>query len=205
MDDFSTFNSDVLTEWFSDLVSLWHETGPIAPNHFSSPKELFQWIHYQNYILWHLEDDARREDLPPEEIVGIKRSIDKHNQERNDGIERLDHYLDEKLRENSLNAEDAEINSETPGSIVDRLSILSLKIFHMDEQIERRHVSKQHRAQAKARKEILMEQQSDLGKAFDKLIQDLKEGKKRHKLYRQFKMYNDPNLNPSLYNQKQNK
>ncbi len=204
MNDLNTFNSNVLVEWFYDLVSLWHETGPIEPNHFSSAKELFQWIHFHNYILWHLEDDARRQDLPAEQIVKIKRAIDKHNQARNDGIERVDRFLDEKLQKLHIHADDAEINSETPGSIIDRLSILSLKIYHMDEQIQRKNVNSSHKVQAKERKSILLEQQQDLGMAFDQLMSDLKQGKKRHKLYRQFKMYNDTELNPALYTKKNN-
>ncbi len=159
-----------------------------------------RWIHYNNFVLWHYEDEARREDVPDSEIAKCKRAIDKRNQQRNDGIEQLDIWIDNALTAAGIQApQDAEINSETPGSIIDRLSILSLKIFHMEEEARREDAEESHRTLCQLRAKILTEQRNDLVHAIDRLFLDLRLTKKRHKVYRQFKMYNDPRFNPALY------
>lgn len=194
------FSAESIIEWYTDLTDLWHNSAPLVAEDHLSPKGMTQWIHYNNFVLWHLEDDARRNDIPAEEIVKIKRAIDKHNQNRSDVIEKIDIWLSNVLQTSGIEpGEDAEMNSETPGSIIDRLSILSLKLFHMEEQVERKNVSKEQKKVSHKRLEILNDQRLDLGKALDKLILDLRSAVKRHKVYRQFKMYNDPNLNPALY------
>ena len=199
----SPFEGNRLIEWFSDLTQLWHNAAPVVSEDHDSPKGMTQWIHYNNFLLWHLEDDARRTDVPAEEIVKCKRAIDQHNQQRNDGIEKVDIWLDNVLKTSGIQpGDDVEINSETPGSIIDRMSILSLKIYHMREQSEREGVSEDHRKVARARLGVLEEQLRDLAKALDKLILDLRKANKRHKVYRQFKMYNDPNFNPAIYSSK---
>jgi hypothetical protein len=197
---FAPFKSENLIEWFDDLVTLWHETGPIEPEDHHSPKGMFQWVHYHNFKLWHSEDQARRTDLEPEKIVACKRKIDHHNQLRNDGIEQIDVWIDNVLKTAEIDPDDSvEINSETPGSIIDRLSILTLKIYHMEEQTRRQDIDRSHLELCQMRCQILLQQRQDLGVAFDKLMLDLRQVKKKHKIYRQYKMYNDPMFNPGLY------
>ncbi len=189
-----------LIEWFSDLTSLWHETGAIPPEDRLTPKGMTQWIHYHNFSLWHYEDEARRTDVDDKHIADAKRAIDKHNQQRNDGIEQIDIWIDTLLDTAGIKPEeDVEINSETPGSIIDRLSILTLKIYHMEEQMNRDELSKDLKELCSLRANILHTQRQDLAKALDKLFLDLRQAKKRHKVYRQFKMYNDPRFNPAIY------
>ena len=197
---FSPFSGDRLIEWFADLTVLWHNTEPMKPEDIVSPKGLSRWVHFNNFILWHLEDEARRTDVSDRVIVRCKRAIDRYNQQRNDAIEKLDRWIATVLQNAGIEpGEGVAINSETPGSIIDRLSILSLRIYHMEEQAAREEVEKEHRELAAARSEILQEQRSDLAGALDRLLADLSAGAKKHKLYRQFKMYNDPRFNPSLY------
>jgi len=197
---FTPFQGERLVEWFSDLIALWHETGPIEPSDRFTPIGMTQWVHYHNFILWHQEDEARRKDVTDKDIAECKRTIDRHNQLRNDGIEQIDVWIDNVLKTAGINPDDnVEVNSETPGSIIDRLSILSLKIYHMAEQTMRDDVSQEHKELSELRLSILQEQRDDLVKALNKLILDLRMAKKRHKVYRQFKMYNDPRFNPALY------
>jgi hypothetical protein len=133
-------------------------------------------------------------------IASVKHRIDKLNQERNDLIEKLDDALLDMLHQRGV-ASLAEMpwNSETPGSIIDRLSILSLKVFHMREQTERRDADMAHRDRCADRLRILEQQRADLTRALQILLDDLLAGRKQLKLYRQFKMYNDPSLNPAIY------
>jgi hypothetical protein len=194
------FSAERITEWYTDLTDLWHTAAPVIADDHLSPKSMTQWIHYNNFVLWHLEDDARRNDIPAEEIVKVKRGIDSHNQNRSDVIEKIDIWLANVLQTSGIETgDDVEMNSETPGSIIDRLSILTLKMFHMEEQVERDNISKEHEEVSKKRLEILNAQRYDLGNALDKLILDLRSASKKHKVYRQFKMYNDPEFNPALY------
>lgn len=199
-DIFAPLSSATLLEWYNDLTGLWHETGAIAPEDRLTPKGMTQWIHYHNFSLWHEEDEARRTDMPDSHIALAKRAIDKHNQQRNDGIEKIDVWIDNVLKTAGIQPDDSiEINSETPGSIIDRLSILALKIYHMEEQAERSDLAPEVRDLCVIRLNILREQQTDLARALDKLFLDLRQVHKKHKVYRQFKMYNDPRFNPAIY------
>lgn len=156
--------------------------------------------HRRNFGLWHEEDKARAPQATDREIAEVKRRIDKLNQERNDFIERLDEVLLALLRRRGVAADpQAPWNSETPGSVIDRLSILTLKLYHMREQEERADASPEHRAKCRAKREILERQHGDLGSALQALLEDLFAGRKQMKVYRQFKMYNDPALNPEIY------
>ena len=154
---------------------------------------------YRNYLLWHEEDKARRTDVDDGSIAMVKRTIDRYNQERNDSIEKLDEQILAWIEKRIPTTVIAATNSETPGSIVDRISILSLKIYHMAEDAERTDITEEHRKRSLMKLELLKVQRHDLYGALSTLFDDYLAGRKMMKLYRQFKMYNDPTLNPELY------
>jgi len=154
--------------------------------------------HRQNFGLWHEEDRARAPLAPPEQIAQTKRNIDALNQVRNDLIEAVDRELLQGLKKMGVKPK-GELHSETPGMIIDRLSILSLKIFHTREQIERNDVDSEHVQQNRDRLSTLVQQREDLGACLAALWADVQSGRRYFKLYRQMKMYNDPKLNPEIY------
>ena len=154
--------------------------------------------HRHNRLLWDEEDLARRRNVPDSEIAGNKRSIDRYNQKRNDAIEQVDVLLLELLSA-VRPGPDARLNSETPGAIIDRLSILSLRIRHMRLQAERKDVAAAHIEGCLAKLDRLKEQRTDLASCLDQLLADCASGASQFKVYRQFKMYNDPALNPAIY------
>lgn len=156
--------------------------------------------HRRNYLLWHEEDQARVPDADDARIAGVKRRIDALNQERNDLIECLDDCLERMLAEAGVRpANDARWNTETPGSVVDRLSVLNLRLYHMREQAEREDASAAHRRACREKLALLERQKEALVRALQELWDDLFAGRKQLKLYRQCKMYNDPSLNPAVY------
>lgn len=181
----------------------WTEAWHVEPGPRDEPADFIALVreqHRRNFDLWHEEDTARVSDVPDALIAAVKRRIDQLNQQRNDLIEKLDDALQTLLNKRGTPAPDrAPWNSETPGSIVDRLSILSLKIFHMREQVQRRDVDKPHRDRCAEKLKVLEGQRTDLTQALQTLLDDLMAGRKQLKLYRQFKMYNDPSLNPAIY------
>jgi hypothetical protein len=152
--------------------------------------------HRANFELWHQEDLARDESATAENIATVKHEIDRLNQNRNDLVEQIDQTL---LCSLAAQPDNVPLNSETPGLIIDRLSILSLKIYHTHEEAERETATDNHRARNRNRLAILEEQRSDLAGCLDALWQQVLAGQRRFKLYRQMKMYNDPQLNPVLY------
>ena len=154
--------------------------------------------HRCNRLLWDEEDLARRKSVPDAEIAGNKRSIDRYNQQRNDAIERIDEELLARLAGVRPKPE-APLNSETPGSIVDRLSILALRIHHMRLQSERKDAGHAHVEACREKLARLHEQRADLAACLDQLLAECAAGSRRFKVYRQFKMYNDPALNPAIY------
>jgi hypothetical protein len=198
----SPFSGSRLCEWFSDLSELWHDTSPIKPNDSTSPHGLTQWIHYKNFVVWHLEEQVRRKGVKPKEIVEMEQTIDRHNLKRLEAIEQIDIWIENVLNTAGIHPDkEIEVNSETPGSIVDRLSILTLKIFHLNEHLLNAHISEEQRQLPALRKSILEEQRADLANAMDKLLLDLRQVKKRHQVYRQYKIYNDPSFHPEQFNQ----
>ena len=181
-----------------ETVALWHSE-PIS-NLYQGVLKLICQQHSYNFKLWHQEDIARSRDVTDEKIAQVKRNIDGFNQERNDCIEKVDDWISGWLiAEGSQSRECAPINSETPGSIVDRLSILSLRIYHMHEQMERDDVDQGHLRSVENKLSVCYQQRDDLSIALGLLLEDIRVDQKRHKTYRQFKMYNDPSLNPYLY------
>ena len=153
-----------------------------------------------NYRLWHQEDIARSPQASDAEIAQVKRTIDELNQQRNDHIELMDEWLAVALeREGVAAAVGAPLNTETPGSVIDRLAILALRVYHLGEQNSRNDVDASHRQSVTAKREVCLEQRSDLAASLRELLSDILAGRKRHKIYRQYKMYNDPTLNPYLY------
>ena len=153
------------------------------------------WI---DTVQWHLEDIIRDPDIDPVEALKIKRRIDKSNQDRTDMVEDIDTYCRE-LYHGIKPFPDATINTESPAWAIDRLSILALKIWHMQEQTERADADPTHIAICHGKLEVLKEQQKDLSLAIDQLLDDIVSGRKYMKVYRQMKMYNDPDTNPVLY------
>lgn len=172
----------------------WHHAA-YAP----SEQELLGLIeeeHHCNFELWHEEDKARRDDQGHEYVYRAKRSIDAWNQRRNDGIERIDRWLIERL---SAFADGTPMNSETPGMIIDRLSIMALKEYHMAEEADREDAPAEHRARCVDKLAIIRRQRADLGHALEELLDAVVLGTRGFRVYYQFKMYNDPALNPELY------
>ena len=188
-------------------VELWHESFENIETY--PPKDFLKLVsmqHHVNFELWHQEDQARDPRASDKKIASVKRAIDILNQRRNDLIEQLDQYLVNFLRTKlNKNNFESEMNSETPGNIIDRLSINALKIFHMDEETKRKETNKKHRRKCEEKLSILKEQRKDLGHCLYKLLDDLSTGKKYLKVYHQMKMYNDESLNPVLYSKKNKK
>lgn len=153
------------------------------------------WI---DTVQWHFEDIIRDPHIDPVEALTLKRRIDRSNQDRTDLVEEIDSYFRQYYSEVKPLA-DARLNTESPAWAVDRLSILALKIYHMQEQVERTDAEPEHIAKCQAKLDVLLEQQKDLSLAIDQLLEDIEAGRKYMKVYRQMKMYNDPSTNPILY------
>jgi len=197
--------SELLEQQLNEVVQ-WHVEEP-EPDHVEASDfpSLVSRQHYVNFELWHQEDMARDPDAPDSKIAAVKRAIDVFNQRRNDMIEQMDQYLLDALQNKNIKyTAAAEMNSETPGSIIDRLSINALKIFHMEEEIQRLDVTDEHRKKCSGKVSVLQDQRNDLKNSLEKLVADLSNGKKRLKVYQQMKMYNDENLNPVLYQKGKN-
>ena len=191
---------------FAQAVADYHRTNDVdapMPHPFaegSIEQELYckNWI---DTVQWHLEDIIRDPQIDPAQALVIKRRIDKSNQDRTDLVERIDSYFWE-LYHAIPALPDARINTESPAWAIDRLSILHVKIWHMQEQAERTDVSAEQHEKCAAKLAVLKEQLEDLTTSISQLLEDYSTGARVMKVYRQMKMYNDPTLNPVLYNKK---
>lgn len=182
-----------------ETVARWHHS-PIQ-NTYQGVANLVCQQHMFNYELWHEEDVARSRDVTDEQIAQVKRAIDRLNQARNDTIEKLDDWLTAQLLAQKIEPlPHAKQNTETPGSAIDRLSIMALRLYHYREQLERSDADEQHLAKVRERIALCETQRQDLSRSLAELLDEIVAGTKIHKTYRQMKMYNDPTLNPYLYN-----
>ena len=154
------------------------------------------WI---DTVQWHYEDIIRDPHIDPVNALSLKRRIDGSNQDRTDLVEQIDSYFRQEYSQTNV-LPNATINTESPAWAIDRLSILALKIFHMREEAERTDASDEHKSACASKLTVLLEQQKDLMTAIDQLLDDIAAGRKYMKVYRQMKMYNDPSMNPILYN-----
>ena len=192
---------------FNRSIEDYHITDNVdaaKPNHYEN-NSLEQILYDKNWIdtvQWHLEDIIRDENIDPVKALEIKRRIDASNQKRTDLVEFIDSWFLNKYKNTTPNA-DAKINTETPAWAVDRLSILALKVYHMDLEANRASASDEHREKCQMKLNTLLEQKKDLSSAIDQLLNDIENGLVKIKTYKQMKMYNDETLNPVLYKKKE--
>ena len=195
--------SDKFNEIFDRSVNDYHrwdnvDAEMVNPFDFGTLEYYLYRKNWIDAVQWHLEDIIRDPGIDPVKALTIKRRIDNSNQERTDLVEMIDSYFME-LFSNVIPRNDATINTETPAWAIDRLSILALKIYHMKIESERNDASSDHIARCKEKYRTLLTQREDLSLAIDQLLTDIEEGRKFMKFYKQMKMYNDPALNPILY------
>lgn len=191
---------------FNEAIADYHKTDNVdTPIQNPYP---FKSIEYYLYlkcwidtVQWHFEDIIRNPDIDPAEALVLKRRIDKSNQDRTDLVELIDSYFLDMYKDVKQN-ENATINTESPAWAVDRYSILALKIYHMQNEVDRTDVDETHRAKCREKLNILKEQYKDMTTSIGQLLDDIAAGRKYMKVYRQMKMYNDPALNPVLYGPK---
>lgn len=183
----TALHSQSIMQWKSNGVALKHE----------GFNRLVEENHAFNYQLWHAEDRARREDMGYEFVYHAKREIDLCNQQRNNRMEAMDEWLFKALQ--PATPTQCPVNSESPGMIIDRLSILSLKSYHMNLQTDRQDVDEEHRQTCSAKLAIIHQQLGQLALCLEQLIEAVKTKDRTFRVYHQFKMYNDPTLNPELY------
>ena len=171
---------------------------PINPYEKKSFEHLLYEKNWIDTVQWHYEDIIRDPEIDPVEGMKLKRMIDSSNQNRTEMVEYIDSYF-LNLYSNIESTKEAKVNSESPAWAIDRLSILILKIYHMDEESKRTDVSENHRINCQDKLDVLLEQQKDLSESIDQLLEDISNGVKKMKVYKQMKMYNDESLNPVLY------
>ncbi|MBL7838251.1 MAG: DUF4254 domain-containing protein [Bacteroidetes bacterium] len=189
-------NVNKILELQLQKVTEWHNEMKLSEENL--PWKFIEENTHWNFMLWHEEDIARIKDIDPMRIVEAKRNIDKYNQARNNAMEKIDEWVLSFLESNQIQP-GAKIHSETPGMMIDRLSIMTLKKYHMQEEVDRPDASEEHKNKCADRVKVLSEQMSDLSEALAEVFNALQNSTLRFKVYRQFKMYNDPSLNPQLY------
>lgn len=201
--DLNPYKASSLTAIFEQSVRDYHINNSVEalPHNPYAVGDLQHMLYEKNWIdtvQWHLEDIIRRPDIGDRELVHVKRKIDLLNQKRTDMVEQIDERFASLLQRHKKR-DNARMNSETPAWMLDRMSILILKIYHMREESLRQEAGPGHIRQCTEKLHILEQQRSDLEQCYDELMEDIKSGHRYYRLYRQMKMYNDPNLNPSLY------
>lgn len=198
--------SEICNKIFSDSTVYYHTMDDVYAtlvnpyNENTIEGNLFKknWI---DAVQWHLEDIIRDPKIDPVKALEIKRWIDRSNQERTDLVELIDSYFLTKYKDVKV-LSGATLNTESPAWAIDRLSILALKIYHMQQEVNRKDAAPDHLAKCQTKLDVLLDQKKDLSLAIDQLIGDIESGRKYMKAYKQMKMYNDPSLNPILYAQK---
>jgi len=195
-------NAEDFYSIFERSIEDWHKnnTGSLVspPYQTNTFKHLVYTKNKIDCTQWHIEDEIRVPDINPANAVMLKRMIDSLNQDRTNLVEKMDDVF-VALFKGIVPKPGARINSESPAWLLDRMSILCLKIYHMREQTERKDIEAAHVEKCKQKLDVLLEQRADMQTAFDQLIEDIKSGDRMFKVYRQMKMYNDETLNPVLY------
>ncbi len=196
--------SDKANSIFADVINTYHLINKVDQpfsNPYDKDNELLEHLLYRkcwiDTVQWHYEDIIRDPNIDPVAALTLKRQIDASNQDRTDMVEYVDSYFLEKYKDAKTQS-NATINTESPAWGVDRLSILALKVYHMNEEATRENASEAHRDACQTKLNVLLEQRVDLSTAIDQLLNDIAEGTKYMKVYKQMKMYNDDELNPVL-------
>ena len=198
--------SDFAYKIFEESIQKYHIIDDVYQS-FENPypsNEISHLLYRKNWIdtvQWHYEDIIRDPEINPVDALDLKRKIDASNQDRTDTVEYIDSYFLDKYK-NVVAIPEATINSESPAWAIDRLSILALKIYHMEEEVNRPDASETHKLKCQEKLNVLLEQRKDLSTAIDQLLNDIERGNKYMKVYKQMKMYNDDELNPVLRNQR---
>ncbi|RKS55417.1 uncharacterized protein DUF4254 [Gillisia mitskevichiae] len=189
---------------FQEVINKYHLINSVDQsfeNPYNKDAQLIEHLLFRkswiDTVQWHYEDIIRDPNIDPVAALTLKRQIDASNQDRTDMVEFIDSYFLDKFKEVSVKPS-ATINSESPAWAIDRLSILALKIYHMEEEANREDASDDHRNKCGVKLNVLLEQRVDLSSAIDQLLEDIQNGNKYMKVYKQMKMYNDDELNPVL-------
>ena len=186
---------NLILEQQNESIRKWHTELILTQE--GLPWKLIEENNQYNFLLWHEEDIARIKEIELSRIVEAKRNIDQYNQLRNNAIEKIDDWILSQL--NSNTSFDLPMHSETPGMMIDRLSIMSLKKYHMLEETVRENATEEHKSNCSKKVSVLTEQIDDLSNCLKTILDKIVNGQLKFKVYRQFKMYNDPSLNPQLY------
>ena len=207
MDDIKISNSAL--EIFQQSVDDYHKHDDINqpiqnPYPDTSLSHLLYKKNWIDTVQWHYEDIIRDPEIDPIEGMKLKRMIDSSNQNRTEMVEYIDSYF-LNLYSGVEPIKEAKVNSESPAWAIDRLSILILKIYHMDEEAKRTDVSDDHKENCQAKLDVLIDQRKDLSESIDQLLEDIASGEKKMRVYKQMKMYNDESLNPVLYKKDESK
>lgn len=196
--------TDKANKIFQDVIKKYHVINTVDQsfeNPYDRNSQLIEHLLYRkcwiDTVQWHYEDIIRDPQIDPVAALKLKRQIDASNQDRTDTVEYIDSYFLETYKDIEVKS-DAKINTESPAWGVDRLSILALKIYHMEEEANREDASEEHRLKCKEKLDVLLEQRIDLSTAIDQLLEDIENGDKYMKVYKQMKMYNDDEMNPIL-------
>lgn len=203
-------SAELCTRIFLESIRDYHKNDDIdfpEKNPYSASGQREEQLKYLLYkknwidsVQWHMEDNIRAPEINPVEGIALKRRIDESNQRRNDTVEKIDEWLLEEISQKKIIPHaNARLNSESPAWIIDRISILCLKIYHMEAEVNRKDAAAGHREACSRKLLILKEQLEDLSLCLFELLGDIEKGEKYMKVYRQMKMYNDPQMNPVLY------